>query len=69
MEVSSNKKRNTLVNILYQPPNREIEPFEIFLNNVFTKNKNTNKAMHIAGDFNLNLPDHNANRKYKIFSV
>ena len=26
-EISSNKKQNTLVNILYQPPNGEIEPF------------------------------------------
>ena len=39
VEISSNKKRNTLVNILYRPPNGETEPFEIFLNNVFTKTK------------------------------
>ena len=39
VEISSNKKRNTLVNILYRPPNGEIEPFEIFLSNVFTKIK------------------------------
>ena len=67
VEISSNKKRNTLVNILYRPPNGEIEPFEIFLNNVFTKTKNSNKAMHIAGDFNLNLLDHNTNRKVHNF--
>ena len=38
-EISSNKKRNTLVNILHRPPNGETEPFEIFLTNVFTKKK------------------------------
>ena len=27
VEISSNKKRSTLVNILYRPPNGEIEPF------------------------------------------
>ena len=27
LEISSNKKRNTLVNILYRHPNGEIEPF------------------------------------------
>ena len=42
VEISSNKKQNILVNILYRPPNGEIEPFEIFLNNVFTKTKNSN---------------------------
>ena len=30
---------------------------------MFTKTKNSNKAMHIAGDFNLNILDHNTNRK------
>ena len=69
VEISSNKKRNTLVNILYPSTNGEIEPFEIFLNNVFTKTKNSNKAMHIAGDFNLNILDHNTNRKVQNFSV
>ena len=29
-EINTNKKRNTLVNILYRPPNGQIEPFEIF---------------------------------------
>ena len=51
-EISSNKKQNTLVNTLYQPPNGEIEPFEIFLSNLFNKKlkkktKNCNKAMHL----------------------
>ena len=39
VEISSNKKRNTLNNILYRPPNGEIEPIAIFLNNAFTKTK------------------------------
>ena len=70
VEISSNKKRNTLVNILYRPPNGKIEPFENFLNNVFTKTKDSNKALHNAGDFNLNLLDHNANRKvYNFLSL
>ena len=30
---------------------------------MFTKIKNSNKAMHIAGNFNLNLLDHNTNKK------
>ena len=67
VEISSNKKRSTLVNILFGPPNGEKEPFEIFLNNVFTETKNSNKAVHIAGDFNLNLLDHNTNRKIHNF--
>ena len=67
MEIIFNIKRNTIVNIFYRPPNSEIETFEIFLNNVFTKTKNSNKAMHTADDFNLNLLDHNTNRKVRNF--
>ena len=30
MEILSNRKRNTLINALYRPPNGQIEPFENF---------------------------------------
>ena len=69
VEISSNKKRNTLVNMLYRPPNGEIKHFDIFLNNVFTKTKNTNKAMPIADNFSLNLLDQIHIGKYTILSV
>ena len=44
-------------------PNGQIEPFENFLNNIFSKIKKANKLFHIVGDFNLNLLDHDTNRK------
>ena len=37
IEILSDNKRNTLVNALYRPPNGKIEPFEAFLNNIFSK--------------------------------
>ena len=67
IEILSNKKRNTLINALYRPPNGQIEPFENFLNNIFSKIKKSNKLFHIAGDFNLNLLDHDTNRKVQRF--
>ena len=67
IEILSNKKRNTLINALYRPPNGQIEPFENFLNNIFSKIKKLNKLFHIASDFNLNLLDHDANRKVQRF--
>ena len=33
---------------------------------VFSITKNSNKVNHIAGDFNLNLLDHENNRKVKL---
>ena len=43
-------------NILYLPPCGE--PFETSFDSVFSQSKSTNKAMHIARNFNLNLLDH-----------
>ena len=51
-------KSETIVNVLHRPPNGQIEPFETFLNNTFSHIKVSKKAFHIAGDFNLNLLDH-----------
>ena len=67
IEILSDNKRNTLVNALYRPPNGQIEPFEAFLNNIFSKIKTSNKLFHIAGDFNLNLLDHDTNTKVQRF--
>ena len=66
LEIISDNTRNTLVNVLYQPPNGQFETFESFLTNFLVKTKNSNKNIHIAGDFNLNLLDHDNNKKVPI---
>ena len=45
----------------------KIEPFENFLSNLFSSVQNSNKNLHIAGDFNLNLLDHDSNKKVHDF--
>ena len=63
MERLYEKRRNNLFNVVYRPPNGGIEPVENFLKILFNKNKNSNKNYHIAGDFNLNLLNHDKNKK------
>ena len=60
-------KSETIINVLYRPPNGQIEPFETFLNNTFSQGKVSAKAFHIADNFNLNLLDHVANRSVQNF--
>ena len=43
------------------------EPFEKFLNCIFHKTKKSNKKFHIAGDFNLNVLDHDNCKKVQNF--
>ena len=67
MELLYEKRRNTLFNVVYRPPNDKIELFEKFLKIHFNKNKNSNKNYHIAADFNLNHLDHDKNKNVRDF--
>ena len=57
------QKKSKHVNVLYRPRKRLTEPFEKFLNCIFHKTKRSNKKFHIAGDFNLNVLDHDNCKK------
>ena len=45
----------------------QYEQFETFLTTFFSRTKNFNKNIHIAGDSNLNLLDHDTNKKVQGF--
>lgn len=40
-----------------------MEPFETLCNSVFSQTKSSNKAMYISGNVDLNLLNHDKNRK------
>ena len=63
LEIISEKIRNTIISVLYRPPNGHFEHFENFLTIFFLNTKNSNKNVYIAGDFNLNSLDHSLNEK------
>ena len=65
--IVSDKIRNTIINVLYRAPNGQLEPFQTLLNNTFYQMKISKKAFHIAGDFNLNLLDHDTNKRVQNF--
>ena len=67
IESSLDNKRSTFVNVLYRPPNGKIEPFETFLVKLLSSVQKANKDLYIAGDFNLNLLDHESNKKVHDF--
>ena len=67
LELLFENKHNILINILYRPPNGQTESFEKIFKNVFCITKNSKKVHHIAGDFNLNLLDHENSRTVQDF--
>ena len=67
LEILSDKTHNILVNVLYRHSVGQYEQFENFLTTFFSRTKNCNKDIHIAGNFNLNLLDHDTNKKVQDF--
>ena len=67
VELLHEKRRNTLFNVVYRALSNKIEQLENFLKILFNKDKNSNKTYHIAGDFNLNLIDHDKTKKVQDF--
>ena len=68
IEILFYKERKTLINVLYSPLKGVIEPLERFLKNFLKKTINNLKPFHIAGDFNLNILDHDKCSKVHSFS-
>ena len=50
-----------------RPPNGDIETCESYFRNLFAKNDTVNKHIALAGDFNLNVPDFENNKKVQNF--
>ena len=67
VELLFENKRNTLINVLYRPPNGQIDLFKKIFKYVFSITKNSNKIQHIARDFNFNLLDYDFSRKVQDF--
>ena len=67
LEILSDKPCSVFFNVLYRPPIGQFEQFENFLTIFFSRTKSCNKDIHIAGDFNLNLLDHDTNKKVQVF--
>ena len=51
----------------YRPPNGQVDLFEKFFKYVFSITKNSNKVHYNVENFNLNLLDHENNRKIQDF--
>ena len=58
IEILLENREKTTFNVSYRQPKGQIEPFKKCLKETFSGIKNSNKKFHVAGDFNLNVLDH-----------
>ena len=67
VQTLSEKTCNTIVNVLYRPPNWRSELFQKFWTTFLLNTKNSNKNIHIEGYFNLNLLDYDINKNVRSY--
>lgn len=63
LEIVSDKRFNTIVNILYKSSNTHFEPFENSLRTFFLSTKKVWQKYNVAEDFNFNLSDYDIDKK------
>ena len=65
IEIINKNCKNVVINAQYRRPAGDFEQHKTYLENFFNKMKNSNKAIYIIGDTNLNLTDNETNIKVK----
>ena len=65
IEIINKNSKNAVINAQYRQPDRDFKQYKTYLENFFNKMKNSNKAIYIVGDTNLNLIDYETNIKVK----
>ena len=65
IEIINKNIKTVVINEQYRQPAGDFKQYKTYLANYFNKMKNSNKAIYIVGDTNLNLIDYDTNIKVK----
>ena len=65
IEIITRNSKNVVINAEFRQPVGDFKQYKTYLENFFNKMKNSNKAIYIVGDTNLNLTDYETNIKVK----
>ena len=65
IEIINKDSKNVVINAQDRQPASDFKQYKTYLENFFNKMKNSNKAIYIVGDTNLNLIDYETNIKVK----
>ena len=65
IEIINKNSKNFVINAQYRQPAGDFKQYKTYLENFFNKMKNSDKAIYIVGDINLNFIDYETNIKVK----
>ena len=69
IEIRNNDGKNIIFNIVYRPPDGDLEVCENYFQSILSHNSIRNKSVILAGDFNINVLDFEQNNKSKILLI
>ena len=67
IEIRSNDGKNIIFNIVYHPPDGDLEVCENYFQSILSHNSIRNKNVILAGDFIINVLDFEQNKKVQNF--
>ena len=68
IEIINDESKNIIFNVVYRPPDGDLNISENFFRNILSENNKANKTLFLTGDFNINVLDYENNKKSKILS-
>ena len=69
IKISNNDFKNINFNIVYRPPDGDLEVCENYFRSILSHNSIRNNSVILAGDFNINVLDFEQNNKSKILLI
>ena len=67
IEIRNNDVKNIIFNIVYRPPDGDLEVCESYFHSILSRNSIRNKSVILAGDFNINVLELEQNKKVQNF--
>ena len=67
IEIMNSQTRNIIFNVVYRPPDGDLNVCETFFKKILSDSTTINKTLFLAGDFNINLLDFETNKKVQSF--
>ena len=66
IEILNSQTRNIIFNVIYRPPNGDLNVCETFFKKILSDITTVNNTFFLAGDFNINLLGFETNKKSKV---
>ena len=69
VEIINKNSQNFIISNIYRPPDGDINSFDIYLRDLYSKTYSTSKLLYVTGDLNLNVLDYKNDKVKKMLNT